>query len=121
MKPSPRITHVEWGRIDVEGLGSGKDWKLFPGGGRAWDWNEHGTRHEPGIRPEEIGELLDHGATVVVLSQGMDLRLWTMPETLRLLEEAGIEVHVAETRQAVSLYNELAKIHPVAGLFHSTC
>lgn len=121
MQPSPRITHVSWGRIDVEGLGSGKDWKLFPGGGRAWDWNEHGTRHEPGIRPEEIRELLDRGATVVVLSQGMDLRLRTMPETLRLLEESGVEVHLAETKQAVALYNALTEIHPVAGLFHSTC
>lgn len=121
MESSPRITHVSWGRIDVEGIATGKDFKLFPGGGREWDWNEHGTRHDPGIRPEEIPELLERGATAVVLSQGMDLRLRTMPETLRLLEEAGVEVHVAETRQAVALYNELAKICPVAGLFHSTC
>lgn len=121
MESSPLITHVSWGRIEVEGLGTGKDFKLFPGGGREWDWNEHGTRHTPGIRPEEISELLEHGASVVVLSQGMDLRLRTMPETLRLLEEAGVEVHVAETRQAVSLYDELAGTRPVAGLFHSTC
>ena len=41
---SPRITHVSWGRMDVDGLGTGKDFKLYPGGGRPWDWNETGTR-----------------------------------------------------------------------------
>ena len=46
---SPRITHISWGRMAVEGVGSGKDFKLYPGGGRAWDWSETGTRHVPGI------------------------------------------------------------------------
>src|SRR5207302_1252483 len=32
---SPRITHVSWGRMDVEKLGTGRDFKLYPGGGRA--------------------------------------------------------------------------------------
>ena len=32
-------------------MGSGKDFKLYPGGGREWDWNETGTRHVPGIQP----------------------------------------------------------------------
>jgi hypothetical protein len=30
-------------------------------------------------------------------------------------------VHVAETRKAAELYNELALSAPVGGLFHSTC
>lgn len=51
----------------------------------------------------------------------MELVLQTCPETLEMLEERGIEVHVAETRQAVKLYNELACSRPVGGLFHSTC
>ena len=91
---SPRIRHISWGRIDVEGVGSGKDFKLYPGGGRGWDWNETGTRHVPGIQPADVQELLDRGATVVVLSRGMQLVLQTCPETLRLLAEKGIAVHV---------------------------
>jgi hypothetical protein len=31
---SPAITNLSWGRIEVEGLPAGKDYKLFPGGGR---------------------------------------------------------------------------------------
>ena len=56
---SPRITHISWGRMEVDGLGTGKDFKLYPGGGRAWDWNETGTRHVPGIQPADVAELLD--------------------------------------------------------------
>ena len=118
---SPRITHISWGRIDVDGLGSAKDFKLFPGGGRPWDWNETGTRHVPGIQPADVAELLDHGSTVVVLTRGMELALQTCPETLRMLRDQGIAVHVEETRAAVELYNRLADTEAVAGLFHTTC
>ena len=58
---------------------------------------------------------------VVVLSRGMELRLQVMPETLRILADAGIRVHVAETSEAAKLYNELAVNHRVGGLFHATC
>jgi hypothetical protein len=107
--------------MEVEGLGAGRDFKLYPGGGRAWDWRETGTDHDPGIQPSDVQELLDHGATMVVLSRGMELRLRTCPETLRMLKERGITVHVEETRVAVDLYNRLAEAEPVGGLFHSTC
>jgi hypothetical protein len=41
---SPRVTHVSWGSMTVEGIGTGKDFKLYPGGGREWDWSLTGTR-----------------------------------------------------------------------------
>jgi hypothetical protein len=118
---SPRITHISWGQMDIEGLGRGKDFKLYPGGGRPWDWNETGTRHVPGIQPDDVLELLDRGSQVIVLTRGMQLVLRTCPETLALLRERGIPVHVEETRVAAALYNRLAADTPVGGLFHSTC
>src|SRR5690348_3306510 len=101
--------------MEVEGLGAGKDFKLYPGGGREWDWHETGTRHVPGIQPADVEELLGHGATVVVLSRGMDLQLQVDPATLALLQEKSIAVHVAETREAVKIYNELADGSLVGG------
>ncbi|MEV4168991.1 MULTISPECIES: Mth938-like domain-containing protein [unclassified Nonomuraea] len=118
---SPLITHVSWGRMVVEGLGEGKDFKLYPGGGRPWDWNETGTRHRPGIQPADVRELLDHGSQAIVLSRGMELVLETCPETLELLKGKGVEVYVEETTAAVQRYNSLAGTVPVGGLFHSTC
>lgn len=120
-RPSPRILAIAWGRMEVEGLPVGKDLKLYPGGGREWDWSETGTRHHPGVQPADVDELLAHGATVVVLSRGMRLELEIDPRTLDLLEERGIAVHVAETTEAVRLYNELSADRPVGDLFHSTC
>ncbi|MFP4227589.1 MAG: Mth938-like domain-containing protein [Salinivenus sp.] len=119
---SPRISHVSWGSLEIEGREqSFKDAKLYPGGARAWDWNETGTSHSPGIQPADVDELLEHGAEAVVLSRGMNERLKVKPETLRYLEEAGVEVHVLQTEKAVERYNALRDERPVGGLFHSTC
>ncbi len=118
---SPRIKHISWGRIEVEGVGAGKDFKLYPGGGREWDWRETGTQHDPGIQPADVEELIANGAEVVVLSRGMRLALQTSPETLELLDRRGITVYVKETKEAVDLYNKLADSQAVGGLFHSTC
>jgi hypothetical protein len=119
---SPAILRLAWGRLEIEGVGTMKDAKVWPGGGRTWDWGETGTRHEPGIQPADVDELIEHGAGVVVLSRGQDQQLLTAPETLDLLREQGVEVHVEETKAAVRRYNELAEQGlPVGGLFHSTC
>lgn len=116
-----RIERAVWGEIVVPGLGTFKDVKLWPDGGRAWDWGETGTRHVPGIQPTDVLELLDHGSDVIVLSRGMDLVLQTCPETLALLAGRGVRVEVLETRAAVARFNELARSERVGGLFHSTC
>ncbi len=115
------IERVVWGEIVVPTLGTFKDVKLWPDGGRGWDWGETGTRHVPGIQPADVQELLDHGSEIIVLSRGMDLVLQTCPETLSMLHERGVRVEVLETRAAVARYNELAGSERVGGLFHSTC
>ena len=118
---SPAVLHLSWGRMEIAGLGTVKDAKLYPGGGREWDWSETGTAHDPGIQPADVAELLDHGATTIVLARGMQLRLGVAPETLDLLRDKGITVHVLPTTEAVEQYNRLAESEPVGGLFHSTC
>jgi hypothetical protein len=118
---SPSIIHLSWGRMEVTGVGVGKDFKLYPGGGREWDWSETGTRHSPGIQPADVAELIEHRCDAIVLSCGMERRLQVMPETISSLEELGIRVYVEETKKAVDVYNGLAGNARVGGLFHSTC
>jgi hypothetical protein len=119
---SPRIKHVSWGRLEVEGKAEPyKDAKLFPGGSREWNWRETGTGHTPGIQVADVQELLDHGARVVVLSRGMAECLQVPPETLDFLKGRGITAHVLPTKEAAELYNKLAETEPVGGLFHTTC
>lgn len=122
MDYSPEVAHLSWGRLEVEGeYGSFKDVKLFPGGARDWDWNETGTRHEPGIQSADVEELLERGATVVVLSKGFHEQLRVMEETLRTLQNRGITLHVMDTEEAVRLYNEIGETEKVGALMHSTC
>lgn len=116
------MRHIEWGKLEVERIGVLKDAKLWPGGGREWDWRETGTQHSPGIQPIDVEELVEAGATTVILSRGMDLVLKVKPETVEGLREAGITVHVLETREAVEMYNALAADGVAVGaLIHSTC
>ena len=108
--------------MEAEGLGEGKDFKLWPGGGRPWDWRETGTEHDPGIQPADVAELLEHGAEIVVLSRGRELRLQTASSTLNELAGQGVDVRQEETQAAIDTYNELARRGlKVGGLFHSTC
>jgi hypothetical protein len=119
---SPRIKHVSWGRLEVEGKAETyKDAKLFPGGSHDWNWRETGTAHTPGIQVADVQELLDHGARMVVLSRGMAECLQVPRETLDFLKERQIPAHVLPTKEAVALYNKLAETEPVGGLFHTTC
>jgi hypothetical protein len=119
---SPRVTHISWGRLEVEGVdGPFKDAKLFPGGSRAWDWRETGTDHDPGIQPADVEELLENGATAVVLSKGFNERLGVTQDTLRMLEDRNVTAHVRETGEAIELYNQLRETEKVGALIHSTC
>lgn len=121
-KHSPAVTHFEWGKLVVEGFDQPfKDAKLYPGGARAWDWSETGTRHRPGIQPADVQELLDHGARVIILSKGVNEMLGVCRETLDLLAGQHITVHVLQTEEAIRQYNALAGREPVGALIHSTC
>jgi hypothetical protein len=51
----------------------------------------------------------------------MDQQLHVDAATMAYLDEHGIEVYVHETREAVTVYNNLSNHAPVGGLFHSTC
>ena len=119
---SPRILSSGWGRMDIEALGGGKDFKLWPGGGRAWDWTETGTDHSAGIQQADVMELVENGCTIVILTRGVFSRLKVSAETVSYLEQHGIEPVVTDTKRGIKIYNEYAeKNEPVGGLFHSTC
>lgn len=108
--------------MQVAGLPDGKDFKLWPGGGRGWDWNEHGTGHRNGIQRGDVDELVAKGCRIIVLTSGRFKRLKVPKQIIEDLEQQGIEVIVAETKKGISIYNEYARRgEPVGGLFHSTC
>lgn len=119
---SPKILSVKWGKMEVEDIGKGKDFKLWPGGGKSWDWSEHGTGHSAGIQAGDCEELVKNGARVVVLSRGMYKRLKISDQARDYLQENDVEMIAESTKNAVKAYNSLVERgEKVGGLFHSTC
>lgn len=118
---TPKISHVSWGRIEVENGASFKDAKLYPGGARGWDWSETGTSHDPGVRISDVEELLEGGAETVVIGTGFYERLGVCEETFDLLRSKGVAVCVEQTEEAARLHNELREKQRVGSLIHSTC
>jgi len=120
---SPAVCSDAWGRLEVEGRPRPfKDAKLYPGGAREWDWRETGTRHRPGVQVADAEELLERGASVVVLSRGRFRALQVPPETVSAIEARGARVIVLATAEAIRRYNELAAAGEAVGaLIHSTC
>lgn len=117
---SPVVAAFSWGRLEI-GSRLFKDARLYPGGARAWDWRETGTRHVPGVQVADALELLDHGAEVIVLSRGVDRVLLVPEATVDALRARGVEVLVAPTPEAIGLYNQLCGSRRVGALLHSTC
>ena len=64
---SPRVVDHGWGYLEISGLGRLRDAKLWPGGGRAWDWGETGTdrsregraRAPPSVRHDTARRLVE--------------------------------------------------------------
>lgn len=123
--PSPPIIDDGWGHITVGGAAGDlklKDVKLWPGGARAWDWTETGTGHDAGVQPDDVRELVDQGASHVLLSRGRERRLRVHPDTEALLRELGITFEVLPTDQAISRYEQLREQSIAVGaLIHTTC
>lgn len=118
---SPQIITDSWGRIDVDGR-TFKDVKLWPGGAREWDWRQAGTGHEAGVQPDDVRELLEHGAEHVLLSRGREGRLTVHPDTEALLNKRGIPYEILLTDDAITRYKALRRsAASVGALIHTTC
>jgi hypothetical protein len=119
---SPRILSSGWGKMEVENIGISKDFKLWPGGDRSWDWSECGTDHDRGIQMGDLEDLMTNGCRVVILTTGRMKRLKVTQQIVDRLKGSSIEVIVADIEKAIQIYNDYAaKGMAVGGLFHSTC
>jgi len=99
---------------------AGCPWRDLPEGFGNWKtvYNRHRRWSLDGTW-EKILDGLAHYAEVAVLSLGMYRRLQVDPRTLDFLTARSVAARVAQTREAVRIYNDLADGTPVAGLFQS--
>ena len=122
---APKITHISWGLIQIQhddgNTISFKDAKIFPNGSESWNWSLTDLHHNPGIAKQDVLKLI-YICDVLILSTGMEKVLQVQQETIDFLDSMGIEYYIAQTEQAVALYNTYVEQgKKVAGLFHSTC
>lgn len=121
------VSSVTWGGIDVDGSNGAKlnfkDGMIWWAGAKAWDWRVGDVHHDPGITVQALQPFLDMAElTDIILTRGMEGVLKVPSSTLDAALKAGKRVHVAFTRDAVKLYNQLIKEgKKVGGLFHTTC
>ena len=124
MKSTPEIIESSWGSITVnlpDGDKTFRDIKLYPGGAKAWDWNETGTHHNPGIQPADVKEIVDNGAEYILLSRGRNLRLQVMEKTKEWLQSNNVEFEILPTDQVIEKCNKLRQKKSTGALIHTTC
>lgn len=118
---TPTIERLEWGSVHTS-VGTFRDARLWPGGGRDWDWRETGTHHSPGVQVADLAQLLDHAVEVVVIGCGQRRRLGVTDAARQAVADAGASLEVLESSAAVARHNELVDEDvAVATLVHSTC
>jgi len=121
----PEITDLSWGCIKVLHLGESlvfKDAKIYPGTAKAWDWGIMLTHHMPGIQYADIQEILDAGVEIIILTRGRHLKLMVSDALKEQIEQEDVTVHIAETEEAVAMYEQFRKEGRNVGIIvHSTC
>lgn len=115
------VASFQWGEI-IDATGRRfKDARLFPGGVEEWDWRKTGTRHDPGIQPADLEDLLATKPDVIILSRGVDLVLQVSQATIDFARACTPRVLVLQSEQAVAEYNKRVATERVVALIHSTC
>ena len=77
-------------------------------------WRKDGQR----FSPEDFDTVIEESPEVVVLGVGFTAKVSVPEETKKRFEDAGIELIVADTPDAVEQYNELLGKRKVIGAFH---
>jgi hypothetical protein len=118
MRERPRIDSYEFGRIEIDGRAYTSDVIILPTGVEA-NWRR---AEGHALAPSDLTVVLKAAPRVLVIGQGAYGQMRAPDETLRRLEEAGIEVACVPTAQAVEIYNaRVACGEHVAAALHLTC
>lgn len=112
-----KIQDYTFGKIVIEGKIYTSDVIIYPQRLDASWWRKEGHL----LQPEDITGVLDAEPEAVIIGTGYSGGMRVPRQTLDLLESKGIEVHIALTRDAVSLYQKLHGKRMVIAALHLTC
>lgn len=112
-----KIQDYSFGKIVIDGKTYTSDVIVYPERLDTSWWRKQGHL----LQTEDIAEVLDAEPEVLIIGTGYSGGMQILRQTLDLLESKGIEVHVALTRDAVSLYQKLQRERNVIAALHLTC
>ena len=112
------IDSSSFGNIRIDGCDYSSDVIIYPDRVNASWWRKDGHR----LQEEDVGEILQAAPQILIVGTGQDDRMKVAHELKTLLEERGIEFHVAVTPEACRLHNDLAGgDKTVVTALHLTC
>lgn len=116
-----RITHYSFGKITVDGKTYTADLIIHPDRVEPSWWRRQGHV----LEPDDLRELLRRPPEalpeVLVVGTGHDGVMEVPRETIEAVRKKGIELHVAKTAEAVSLFNGFMGKKRVVAALHLTC
>lgn len=113
-----KIDSYAFGRIVVDGREYTSDLIIYPDRIDENWWREEGHR----LTPEDLPEILHDPPEMLVVGTGHDGMMRLSPADLERLRQAGTEVFVGRTADAVENFNRLVREHArVVAALHLTC
>jgi len=114
----PLIEEYSFGRMKMGGRVYTRDLIVTPEGVVDNWWREEGHV----LKVKDLEPVLGVNVDCVVIGTGYSGAMRVLDEVVQHFSSKGVEVHVADTRRAVRIYNELVRAgRKVLGAFHLTC
>ncbi len=114
---TPRIDSYRFGEIIIDGRRYTHDVIIYPEHVHGGWWREEGHS----VAVSDLRGVLESHPDVLVIGQGSPGRMEVPENTRRELDEAGIEIIVQPTSEALATYNRLRDIRRVVAALHLTC
>ncbi|HKJ22251.1 MAG TPA: MTH938/NDUFAF3 family protein [Gammaproteobacteria bacterium] len=113
-----KITHYDFGKLQVAGRHYTSDVIILPDGVRDHWWREEGHS----LHINDLSEVVDARPDVLVIGTGFYGRMDVPAATLAYLEDHGMQVHAMKSKDAVAEFNRLQReAARVVAALHLTC
>jgi len=112
------IDEHQFGRIVIDGAEYMQDVIIFPAHVQGSWWRREGHH----LHIEDLSTLLESPPEVLIIGRGFSGFMRVPDALVEALQGQGMAVHVADSREAVALYNRLAPdTANLAAAIHLTC
>lgn len=112
-----KIIACSFGKITIDGETFNSDVIIYPNRVQASWWRKEGHR----LQVADLTEVIDERPEVLIIGTGHNGLMEVPEETLHVLRQEGIEIHVEKTTRAVELFNHMPEDKKVMAALHLTC